>query len=213
MNPSLFEREGHRVLDGKGGVIFVDPSKVGLLEADRIANYSSYSKNISIIVKTYLKTYLSLHKWYYIYAFDGKIFIPIINSNARSSAFVGKNSPYEDILLSVVCAPPLSPYWHIIIPENFGRVEFSCGDSVTDISYQFPDASYSATSRESHFPSLLYNYKRGAKVYDAGFHIAAAFKILLVACSHRTISRAEWNSNSVLESVDKLYCLGELFIV
>ena len=71
MTPTLFEREGHRTLDGKGEVIFVDPAKVGLIESDREVNYASYSKSISMIVKNRLKPHLNINKGYYIYAFDG----------------------------------------------------------------------------------------------------------------------------------------------
>ena len=138
--------------------------------------------------------------------------IPIINSNTRSSAFVGKNSPYEDVIEGVVAAPPLAPNWKLIIPEIFGRVEVSCGDLATDVSYQFPDSSHAVSSREAHFPSLLYHFKRGAKVYDAGFHLATAFRILLVACLNRTISRAEWYSHTILKIIDQLFCIGQYFV-
>ena len=211
VNATLFHRDGHTLLDGKGGVVYVNPSAVGLSIDLRSSDYFSYAKSISIIVKNHLRNELSNAKWSYIYAYDGVIFIPIVNSNVRSSAFIGKNSPYEDVLENIVLSMPISSRWVTIIPENFGRVEFSCGYLVTDVSYQFPDSSYSVTSRQSHFPSLLYHFKRGAKIYDSAFHLATAFKIFLAASLNRSFSRDEWNKYAILELVDKLYCLGSSY--
>jgi len=208
MNPNLFKREGHEAADGKGGVVYINIDAMHI----ELPDFRSYAKQISKIVKERFRNDLASNIWSYIYAYDGKHFYPIVNTNARSSAFVGKNAPYEDMLCNMVLCPPLSSGWQAIIPtENFGRVEFSCGEGDLDVSFQYPDSSYPLTSRQKYFPSLVYNFKRGStKSYDFTIHFSTAFKIFVIGSLNRSILREDWRNKDVLRVLDRLYCAGSL---
>ena len=208
-NPRLFHKDGAKVQDGKGGVVYVDPSDLGFSEARRVSAFKEYSNAVTVLVKNQFKNELARNQWFYIYAYDGSGFIPIVHSNMRSSAFTGKNAPYVDVLYDFIFAPPISKFWNIVVPDyNFGRVEFSCGSRVVDVTFQYPDSNYPLQGHQSHFPSLQFLYKRATATYDFALHFATAFKIYLIASLNRSISANEWNDYEVLLWVDKLYCLG-----
>ena len=209
LHPRIFHKQGDEFKDGKGGVVFIDPEELGFTLAYRVENYQNYASELSNRVKHKFKNELAANKWFYIYAYDGIGFIPIVNSNVRSSAFTGKNAPYMDALDDIILSPPISKEWNLIIPDyDFGRVEFSCGDSIVDVTSQYPDNIYPLDTHQAHFPSLQYIYKRGAATYDFALHFATSFKMYLIACLNRPIKVSEWNNFELLRIVDKLYCAG-----
>ena len=212
INPTLFNRGGHEAADGRGGVVYINTEEA-LIDFVNETDYSCYKKQITKIVKERFKNELHSNEWYYIYAFNGASFYPIVNSDARSKAFVGKNAPYIDAMSNLILCPPLSSCWQAIIPtDNFGRVEFSCSEVDLDTSLQYPDSSYPVNSRQEYFPSLLYFYIRGStkSSYDSAIHLSSAFKILVVGSLNRSIWREDWQNKDVLKVLDKLYCTGSL---
>lgn len=209
LNPRLFNKQGNELKDGKGGVVYIDPHELGFNLANRVQDYQQYASEVSKLVKFKFKKELGANKWFYIYAYDGIGFIPIVNSNMRSSSFTGKNAPYMDALEDIILSPPISKKWNVIIPDyDFGRVEFSCGDGIVDVLGQYPDNIYPVDSPQGHFPSLQYIYKRGGSTYDFALHFATSFKMYLIACLNRPIKVSEWNNFDLLRVVDKLYCAG-----
>ena len=102
IDPGLFGREGHVISDGKGGVIYVDPSSLE-------CNNTNRKQSITSIVKLHLRELLKKYDWYYIYAYDGNSFTPIINTTKWSHVFSGGNAPFKNLMDNgTLCARPIS---------------------------------------------------------------------------------------------------------